>query len=223
MSIKKEIILSALHVWQYLKYPHLIVAGRTGSGKSYCIYNLLYHMKKQTPNRNIYVMDCKFHELKKIAKTKFDIPNIGDDIDDVVRYIKEVENLMITRQKSENEEHEVIFLILEEYSALKARLDKKKFESVQMSILHIINLGRALNIQLVLSIQRPSSQLLDTDIREQFGVAIGLGEIKGESFKMLFGESKSEYDLRYKDIGEGYIQIGGGDIESYTTPTIKGL
>ena len=220
---KQEIQLSPLHSWDFRKFAHAIVSGRTGSGKSYCIYNLLYGMTMHTANRNIYVLDFKFHELKHIAISKFNIPNVATNIEEAVHFIKEVENVMIARQEFEDKEHEVIFIILEEFSALKARLDKKKFDEVQTSILHLVNLGRALNIQLVLSIQRPSSELISTDIREQFGLIIGMGNLTSSTYKMLFGENKSDYELKYKEIGEGYLQINGGDVENYKTPIIKGL
>lgn len=223
MSNKQEIHLSPLHSWEFKKFPHAIVSGRTGSGKSYCVYNILYGMTQHTANRNIYVLDFKFHELKHIAISRFNIPNVATNLDEAVCFIKEVEKIMISRQNFEDKEHEVIFIILEEFSALKTRLDRNQFNEIQMSVLHMVNLGRALNVQVVLSIQRPSSQLMSTDIREQFGIVIGMGEIKGDTYKMLFGQSKLDYELKSKEIGEGYIQIGGGNVENYKTPIIKGL
>lgn len=80
-------------------------------------------------------------------------------------------------------------------------------------------MGRAANIHIVMSLQRPETSVLDGAIRDNYPVRIGLGNLKDENYKMVFGVTKDDSVL-HREIGQGYISINDV-IESYESPWVE--
>ncbi len=73
-----------------------------------------------------------------------------------------------------------IFLVIDEFVALRIVIDKKVICRNHDSLRRIILMGRAINIHIIMALQRPETSVLDGAIRDNYPVRIGL-EIKDEN------------------------------------------
>ncbi len=71
-------------------------------------------------------------------------------------------------------EMQVIFLVIDEFAALRIVLDKKEFAEINDSLRRIILMGRAANIHYQHAYKRPEARIRWA-IRDNYPVRIGLG------------------------------------------------
>lgn len=219
MNPQRFIQLSKYHKWEYIGYPHLLLGGETGSGKSRVLYGLIYRFLRETPKENVYICDGKNDDLYKVSKYMLEIPNVGSKNEEIADYIKDVENIMDRRFAGEEKRKYPILLVVDEFASVRDSMDKKEFEPINKALRRIISLGRAANVHLIMALQRPETAVLDGAIRDNFAIRIGLGNLKLENFKMIFGVSKDESILTVKEKGLGYISING-TLEQYESPWV---
>lgn len=209
--------------------PGILIAAASGSGKSFYIMYLLAQMLKET--NSIFVIDGKYREIKKAA-FQMGIKTIAHDVEQSIKYIEEVENLIKYRNaKENNDDDETIFLVIDEYSYF---LDKvlddygaKKVKEVERQIINIVQAGRSMNIILVLSLQRLGAAKtkdevgLHLRIRDNLATKVGLGDLSPENFEMLFGQTKDNKIIT-KGNREGYLKTGGiNGLQSFKVDEIE--
>lgn len=209
--------------------PGILIAAASGSGKSFYIMYLLVQMLKET--NSIFVIDGKYREIKKAA-FQMGIKTIAHDVEQSIKYIEEVENLIKYRNAQEsNDDDETIFLVIDEYSYF---LDKvlddygaKKVKEVERQIINIVQAGRSMNIILVLSLQRLGAAKtkdevgLHLRIRDNLATKVGLGDLSPENFEMLFGQTKDNKIIT-KGNREGYLKTGGiNGLQSFKVDEIE--
>lgn len=208
--------------------PGILIAAASGSGKSFYIMYLLAQMLKET--NSIFVIDGKYREIKKAA-FQMGIKTIAHDVEQSIKYIEEVENLIKYRNAKENNDDETIFLVIDEYSYF---LDKvlddygaKKVKEVERQIINIVQAGRSMNIILVLSLQRLGAAKtkdevgLHLRIRDNLATKVGLGDLSPENFEMLFGQTKDNKIIT-KGNREGYLKTGGiNGLQSFKVDEIE--
>lgn len=208
--------------------PGILIAAASGSGKSFYIMYLLAQMLKET--NSIFVIDGKYREIKKAA-FQMGIKTIAHDVEQSIKYIEEVENLIKYRNAQEsNDDDETIFLVIDEYSYF---LDKvlddygaKKVKEVERQIINIVQAGRSMNIILVLSLQRLGAAKtkdevgLHLRIRDNLATKVGLGDLSKENFEMLFGQTKDSKIIK-KGNREGYLKTEGVELQSFRVDEIE--
>lgn len=167
-------------LWDTEKVPHLIIAGTTGGGKtvlSQLILNQLLEAKK-----SVYICDFK----------------AGGDWDGIVSDYAEYTdcNRLLGRfydsftdtigQKAKSEK----YLFFDEFSSFALTKDTKEFKELMAIVSHIAFMGRSFGYHLVFISQQFNSKVIDTAVREQFGIKIHIGSvISTESATMLFPNS----------------------------------
>ena len=208
--------------------PGILIAAASGSGKSFYIMYLLAQMLKET--NSIFVIDGKYREIKKAAN-QMGIKTTANDVDESIKYIEEVEKLIVYRNAQEsNDDDETIFLVIDEYSYF---LDKvlddygaKKVKEVERQIINIVQAGRSMNIILVLSLQRLGAAKtkdevgLHLRIRDNLATKVGLGDLSKENFEMLFGQTKDSKIIK-KGNREGYLKTEGVELQSFRVDEIE--
>lgn len=208
--------------------PGILIAAASGSGKSFYIMYLLAQMLKET--NSIFVIDGKYREIKKAAN-QMGIKTTADNVDESIKYIEEVEKLIVYRNAQEsNDDDETIFLVIDEYSYF---LDKvlddygaKKVKEVERQIINIVQAGRSMNIILVLSLQRLGAAKtkdevgLHLRIRDNLATKVGLGDLSKENFEMLFGQTKDSKIIK-KGNREGYLKTEGIELQSFRVDEIE--
>lgn len=218
MVPKGFIQLSKYHKWDYISSPHLLLGGESGSGKSRVLYGLIYKFLGETTKDNLFICDGKGEELYNVSKYNLDLPNVGRTKEEIFDYIKDVENLMDRRFEGTDSKTNPIFLVVDEFAALRISMDKKEFTEINDSLKRIILMGRSANVHLLMALQRAETSVIDGAIRDNFAIRIGMKNLSVENFKMVFGVSKDESILE-RDKGQGYISIDG-KMEQYESPWV---
>lgn len=208
--------------------PGILIAAASGSGKSFYIMYLLVQMLRET--NSVFVIDGKYREIKKAA-LQMGIKTIAHDVEQSIKYIEQVENLIKYRNAQEsNDDDETIFLVIDEYSYF---LDKvlddygdKKVKEIERKIINIVQAGRSMNIILVLSLQRLGAAKtkdevgLHLRIRDNLATKVGLGDLSKENFEMLFGQTKDSKIIK-KGNREGYLKTQGIELQSFRVDEIE--
>lgn len=208
--------------------PGILIAAASGSGKSFYIMYLLVQMLKET--NSVFVIDGKYREIKKAAN-QMGIKTTANNVDESIKYIEEVENLIKYRNAQENnDDDETIFLVIDEYLYFMDRvLDEygdKKLKEVERKIINIVLAGRSMNVILVISLQRLGAAKnkdevgLHLRIRDNIATKIGLGNLSKENFEMLFSQVKDS-KITKKGNREGYLKTEGIELQSFRVDDIE--
>jgi DNA segregation ATPase FtsK/SpoIIIE, S-DNA-T family len=163
------------------KHPHLLVAGETGSGKSSMLRNILTTLiKVKSPSElHLYLADCK--------KSEFSIFRNVEHVKCVVNKASDIKKMLVNIQQEldkrsdltdqyevshiddlpEEERRPYIIVCIDEFVMLR------KDELIMNILTEIVAIGRTLGVFAILSMQRPSSDILDTSIRANLTVRMG--------------------------------------------------
>lgn len=225
-EIEKEhkgyITLNKYFDWDYIRTPHLLLNSVSGGGKTYFLLSLVKKMMAETDNENIYICDGKFDELEEIARNDFGLKNVASSVDDIVRYIHNV-NERMEEAYLKKMKMDPVFLVIDEFAALQLRLNKKEVEELISCLKNIILKGRRAGYIVVLALQRANREVIDLSIRDNCALKIGFGNMSEENYKMTFGEMKNIEELvRFEDTdkGKGYISFNGSEITRFNAPVI---
>lgn len=156
--------------------PHMIVAGRTGSGKSQFLKVLIESRPART---SLCIIDPKRVELTQYKKlcgrddygcdpleAWFMLSNLKDRMDERYRYMEDHGHTDI----SQGTKYDRVMVIIEEYAAL--RLDKKYGNEIEDLIIQLTNLGRAAGIHMILATQRPDVKIISGRIKANIGCRV---------------------------------------------------
>lgn len=170
--------VKSAYTWNTIRgSPHLLIAGLSGGGKSVLsqiIVNQLLDVKA-----DISICDYK-------AGGDWDniIPSYAEytDCDELLNeFYKSFVNTISNKECKEK------FLLFDEFSSYALSKDSKEFKELMAKISHIAFMGRSFGYHLILISQQFNAKVLDTAIREQFGIKIYMGSrISTESATMLF-------------------------------------
>ena len=196
--------------------PHLLIAGATGSGKSVLLHNIIRALIKQknTKELELILMDSKRVELTAFAKDKHVRGKIIFEYDDAVNELlwlvdvmeKRFENLEknecrdilefnVRNEKKYHMDYKV--LIIDEYAdlILRSRADEKKNKanvSVEMLIVRLAQMGRAVGIHLIISTQRPSVDVISGLIKANFPTRVALTTSSPTDSIVILGQPGAE-------------------------------
>jgi hypothetical protein len=211
-----EIGKRVTHTWDLQKYPHALVIGGTGSGKTYAISLILGKASLHIPGIKITVCDFKgggdFGFLAGCDRYH----TFADCYEGLGSFYKELE----TRQAG-NKERGVQILCFDELAAFITHLDKKKAEDAKQMIANIAMLGRSFNLHLLVGVQRPDAEYFGK-ARDNFSLILALGNISSEAKQMFFSS-----DLRDQMLpccrGEGHLLLNGSEMHRVIVPSVGNI
>ncbi|KMY63356.1 chromosome partitioning protein ParA [Geobacillus stearothermophilus] len=171
---------------QYVAYdaisePHLLIAGESGSGKSTQLRSILTTLIQYygEDRLHIYCADLKmseFHIFKRCRQVK----SVCTTVDQLKRMLRFIKSEMARRSQllnekevahindlPESERPPIILVCIDELVIAK---DDKE---IMNTLIQLVAIGRALNMIVILSMQRPSADILDTKIRANLTVRMG--------------------------------------------------
>lgn len=235
--------------WDYVKSPHAIITGVSGSGKSYFL-KVLYLVCSAIGET--VVIDPKGSDLARLSKINGNDENTilpdfvrsgegtmtGDFLQKVVKVLKNIETKMYARQHSLYEMSKSVstdyrelglkplFVFIDELAALITGANKGVAKSFQDTLTKLVVLGREAGIYLVLSLQSAKAEYINTMVRDSLSMRIQLGRINKENTRFLFPELTEIPMVPLGSKGTGIISIAGDEkfpgIEPVATPTLTG-
>jgi len=175
------------------KFPHVLVGGDTGTGKSRLLLavltNLIYnsnvdiHLLQVRKNDLGVFQDCK--QVISFSKTLIDVRDSLEKIDkelqrreiliDNTKGIYNVEDF----NKKASYKLKYNYIIIEEFSFLNISKGDSKGEKKTKSeclkyIKNLVNVGRSSGMFLITSLQKPTADSIPTDIKAQLTTRISL-------------------------------------------------
>lgn len=168
-----------LVAFDMVKFPHILIAGETGSGKSTQLRSILSAVIQALPPERLqlYLCDLKrseFHIFRYIAHVQGVFVSPKDIVPMLLHLKKEMENrgdLLDHHELSHINDlpspPPYIVLCIDEVAMLKK--EKKLMEIVE----EISAIGRALGVFLILSMQRPDRDVLDGKLKNNLTVRMG--------------------------------------------------
>lgn len=227
--IPKAIKLDNSRIWDYNSIPHGLIAGATGSGKTYflnyIICSLLYNQA------DITFVDPKNADIKAIGQV-VNKDKTAYKEEEILKLVEDFSNEMTARQEIIGNSGKVnatyldfdmkpMFLIFDELAAFKAGVKEKKTATdVENQLKKIILMGRSTGNFVILVAQQPNANVIETGIRDQLGLKVALGNIKNELRLMMFGAEIKLHTLDSTQKGVGYISIAGSEPYKFYAPDL---
>lgn len=200
-----------------VKLQHMLLVGITGSGKTYCLYNLLLQFFNKTIPYIVYFADPKGSSLAVIGqivspdKTAVDMNKIIELLEDFVikmrerkEEIKELLKSKLDADYSDFDKAPYVFCF-DEYASfisVLANEDKKTRDKVNGLMSEVILQGRQLGFFMLIVMQKSDASLISTSLRDNIPLKIVLGNSEQQTYVTAFGTGVDIPNRHYR-IGEG--------------------
>lgn len=202
------------------KTPHSLIVGGTGSGKSFFILGKIVSYLSLTPQAELYIIDPKKADLSLLRFIEGMQDRVVTEPNQIAKMLRELVEIMEDRYTTYFNDISAfgkdytdfglppIILIFDEYAAFLSSVDKKLAKEVEDYIFTIVMKGRQAGVTIEILLQRPSADILSTNVRSQMGFKAGLGNMDKIGYNMIFDTNNIEYKT-VTEKGGGYIQIDG--------------
>lgn len=204
-------------------YPHMLLAGASGSGKSFALLFLIGKLLQRYPDIVLYI--CDFKKSDEFAfLSEYEHYFAGRECySGVIEYYQQ-----FTEMREAGHNNRRFLLIFDEYPAFinylqtQDKTNKTKFANdVLGAVAEVLMLGRGIKFGIWIVVQRADSTLFSNGARDNFMVVIGLGRLSKEQKGMIFtGQDIPDYIM---DKGEGLILADGKELQTVKYPLISDL
>ena len=227
--IPKAIKLDNSRIWDYNSIPHGLIAGATGSGKTYFLNYIICSLLHN--QADITFVDPKNADIKAIGQV-VNKDKTAYKEEEILKLVEDFSNEMTARQEIIGNSGKVnatyldfdmkpMFLIFDELAAFKAGVKEKKTATdVENQLKKIILMGRSTGNFVILVAQQPNANVIETGIRDQLGLKVALGNIKNELRLMMFGADIKLHTLDSTEKGVGYISLAGAEPYKFYAPDL---
>lgn len=228
MITETEIKLTDDISWDWKKTPHLLLTGRTGSGKTKTALYLAACMVKQGV-RVIYIDPKNDDDVRAFMMFHPRIKYVTD-LNEIAKVMRETEEEIRARQVDldnmglDEAPFNPVFVFFDEAPAYLKITEKKTSEEVLRRIASMVITGRSKQIFTGIILQRPDAEFLGGGIvRENLGCRICMGGMSSLSYRMAFGPDFEGVKNRRTEIGSGLIYRDGIDTRprEFLAPHIK--
>lgn len=198
-------------VHDFVKDPHLLIAGTTGSGKSTALHNIVSHLVKYNPNTFVLPIDFKGTELdiyKNFVPTAFNIDpdTFGSYYGYAAHLLEEAVRLMNVRyemlqereykdlaeyNEKESDKMTRVFVVIDELADLMLG-SKKEAEEAEKNIVLLAQKARAAGIHLIISTQRPTVDVLTGHIKANISTRVSLRTSTAMESRIILDENGAE-------------------------------
>lgn len=220
--------------WQFGSPPHVLLAGSTKSGKTVLLENLV--AQYLNIGANIKLLDPKNGELSWLVGKKLEdrlgykvVYNSPFQIAACLRQAVEEMNTRfqimadnpdtyISKGKvlswAEVNGNYPLVIVLDEGIAFKTEAEttkegKQAYQEAMSNLGSLLVKSRQASIEVIVGLQRASSDFIPTYMRQNFGTALLLGSTTADSDSCRMMFSSQDIDYKTCGIGTGYIQIDG--------------
>lgn len=198
-------------LWHPDSVPHLLISGITGGGKSVCAQYIVNQLLDT--DAALSIADFKSGgDWDKI------VPDYGEylECDTVLKNFYESFLAAIKDRK-----HDHRYLLFDEFSSYALSKDTKGFKELMGVVSHVAFMGRSFGYHLILISQQFNAKVIDTAVREQFGIKIYMGStISTESAAMLFPNCQIDKAV-HLPAHCGYISLPEKELDIIQMPYIQ--
>lgn len=175
------------------KYPHMLIGGSTGTGKSRVLLLILTNLIKYCNNVDIYLLQVRKNDLG-VFQNCLQVKTYSRSLDDVLESLERLDEECKKRERlidntkgfysiedynNYNRKLKYIYVVIDEFSFLNvSRGDNKQDKAIKNQCLkyikNIVNVGRSSGVFLITSLQKPTSDSIPSDIKAQLCTRISL-------------------------------------------------
>ncbi len=200
-----------------LRLTHLLIAGQTGSGKSYVLYGFIIQMRLKPVLYYLYFADPKASGIALIGG-RVSPETTADDFDGIVALLETFYSKMQERQREMKgllaekidgdyrdfglSPYILIFDEFADFSLLLQSKDKKIRDRVNSLISAIVLKGRQSGFFLWIVMQQAGSNNIPTFIRDNLPCKVVLGNAEDQTYVTAFGAGV-DIPLRKMEAGDG--------------------
>lgn len=172
------------------KFPHILIGGDTGTGKSIFLMLTLANLINQHDNVELYMLQIRKSDLVVFSKCK-QVKYMARNLEEAHAVIKHLNNICVEREKEieryldkdilnivdynryfKNKPMKYIYLVLDEFSFFVPNntdptRDKRLKKEILSYIKNLAVSSRASGIFIITSLQKPTSTSIPTDIKSQ--------------------------------------------------------
>lgn len=188
--------------WDYIRLPHVVIFGSTGSGKTYFLKILLGRIAKYIPDSELCICDYKSDEDFSFASGSPNLYRFDNCTDGLNRAV----SLLQERQHGNTADKHFFALVFDEWASFINNMDKKTADLAKQKLATLLMLGRSFNIHVIVSQQRLDASYFSNS-RDNFSVICGMGSLSKESVEMMFSEYRDLIN-RNKTQGHGSAVLG---------------
>lgn len=220
--------------WKFAKVPHMLVAGDTGSGKSFFLFSIIAGILKS--GADLMVADPKRTDLASLAQTTGLKGKVVYSDDRILKaftkfydemYLRSEEYTEILKNDDGMGDYRDFglkpsFFVFDEFGAFVSKLDWKQQEELKRQVGEIVMLGRQLGFFLIVAMQRPDADTIGSGARDQFQFRVTLGKMKASGLTMMFPDSQPDdfVNLSNEIKGWGYAQMSPDLPRAFFAPYI---
>lgn len=199
------------HIVNINDYPHFLISGASGSGKSYLANQIVI----QAIIKEWEVLICDLKRSYGLYKAYTDY---SYEIDDIIEKLQSVEaemNLRMQKLQPELDKnpralgvdigYKPMLVVIEEYISLISSLDKKQKEEVERCVKNISVLARQSNIHLMIVMQSAGTENINSTTRSNLTKVL-LGNAQSNIITATFGTGVDIPNTKMNK-GEGLIQL----------------
>lgn len=206
-------------------FPHMLIGGDTGTGKSRILLLILTNLIKNCDDVEIHLLQLRKNDLgvfKNCGQVKSNCNSLEEILDSLnlidaecKRREKLIDNTKgyysIEDYNKANKPLNYIYVVIEEFSFLnKSQGDSKEEKQLKQKCLKhiktIVNVGRSSGVFLITALQKPTNDSIPSDIKAQLCTRISLRIDDGPAAKVILGNEHStdlkERELIIRTLGE---------------------
>lgn len=200
--------------------PHMVISGRTGTGKT----TLMGYLMAVTLTRGyrVAVCDPKRQDFARLQAADNQC-QIARKPQECLQLLKQMDQEMARRMafSSQHPGTEFVqqFIMIDELAALRASLSAKEQKQLAATLKRLVLQGRAFQMHLVIGIQQANAQELPTEIREQLGTRVLLGNSTPAEQKFLFTDGV-QVTADDQNPYQGLCAVNGGPVQRVFLPYV---
>lgn len=226
------------------KFPHCLIAGDTGTGKSRILFAILTNLINTSKNKvSLYLLQIRKNDLILFKDCK-NVKCCSRTLEEVLAALQEVDKELQRRDQildiskgwlniseynlKSGKILKYIYVVIEEFSFLNiSKADSKKEKALKAECMKyikgIVNAGRSSGVFLITSLQKPTSDSIPSDIKGMLTTRVALNIKDAPTCRVVMNDD-SAVDLterqlvcRTKNTQLGYsLTIDFNDIKEYT-------
>lgn len=199
-------------IWDFERVPHLLIAGPTGGGKSVCAQLIVRQLLQM--GQNVSFCDFKAGGDWQGISAKYAEYNACDDL------LNDFYSKFAAALEAGKPDGHHRFLVFDEFSSYALSKDAKDFKALMAKVGQLALMGRSYGYHLIFISQQFSAKVIDTGIREQFGVRLYMGAtISTESAGMLFPGAEIDRGHHLPKY-TGYIATPEKELDTILVPKV---